>query len=357
LSWNLGRNASSYEWFDGYNTALMLLLPASYNGSSSLNVYTEAFNLVNATGNTTVGLFAPTGDNVYLNFYIDHIETWQMHTSYGGSSGFSFYDPANAVYPLHFLSGTALTGVAVFGVVPVVPYGNAGATTVPSYVEGGLYFDTTLDALMVGILGEWVQLQTSGGSTISGVEEFITAEVSATAPTLLRGPAAGARTDTTVYSSASSTITDVSIGAVDAGASCTGTNIPANSYVGWGANAPVAATSFTLVNASNVPVLPTGSGVACAIASSTATILGTDLCGTITVTTATSSTYAIGVLVQLLFAVAKSSVPRVILTPASSYATVGEWYVGSAADGSFVISLGVAPVTGKTITFNYWCPQ
>ena len=80
------------------------------------------------------------------------------------------------------------------------------------------------------------------------------------------------RTDSVTYSSGSSTITDTHIGTSDAGATVTGTNIPAGSFVGT----VTAGTSFVLVNGSGTPVNPTGSGTSVVIGNGTAFTLGTD---------------------------------------------------------------------------------
>ncbi len=82
-------------------------------------------------------------------------------------------------------------------------------------------------------------------------------------------PIQGASNETASGGPGSSTISDNSIVATDPGRSVTGTNIPAGSLVGQVTNTPTAATepnpdgfvdigTFTLVNASNQPIDPTG---------------------------------------------------------------------------------------------------
>jgi hypothetical protein len=89
------------------------------------------------------------------------------------------------------------------------------------------------------------------------------------------------RTRTVTGSSASPTITDAAIGADETGRAVRGNNIPANSFVGSGANAPTVGVSWTLVNNLGVPINPTGAvtSVQINIGYTTLTIAGSSATG------------------------------------------------------------------------------
>ena len=152
MLWNFTFGAAAgdnFAIFGANNTVEYFVLSAAVGGAT---FYQPNLNLdCSATASRpTFSLNAPTANpTAQLLFAVAGAAKWEFYVG----ANFQIYDSVNSVQILEFLPAAAPNGKITAGGVfyPV----QAITASAPSYVKGGVYFDTTLNKLRIGGASAW----------------------------------------------------------------------------------------------------------------------------------------------------------------------------------------------------------
>jgi hypothetical protein len=155
ISWQFTVGKGSLDYFllqDGFNAPLLSVYPEANAAGSYFSFQARLIQFASPAGHDLgVRFQPPSGQNWFLNFYNGGVNNWQLTSNV--LNNLYLWDVVNGVNSLIMTPGAGNNGK--FSLASVFYPVQAATASAPTYVKGGMYFDTTLNKLCIGGATAW----------------------------------------------------------------------------------------------------------------------------------------------------------------------------------------------------------